>query len=92
MGRTIHVSADVKADGWACHVRIEDGGRLVSAHTVTVTRADRERFAPQSTVEELVTRSFEFLLEREAPTSILGRFGLADIERYFPEYPTTIRV
>jgi hypothetical protein len=65
---------------------------LVTEHTVTVTKADKERLAPESTVEELVTRSFEFLLEREAPTSILRRFGLADIERYFPEYPATIRI
>jgi hypothetical protein len=90
--RTIQVTADVKADGWTCHVGIEDDGRLVSEHTVTVRKEDKERFGPESTVEELVTRSFEFLLEREAPTSILRRFGLADIERYFPEYPTTIRV
>ena len=92
MGRTIHVTLDLKADGSICHVRIEKGGRLVSEHTVTVTKEDKERFGPGSTVEELVTRSFEFLLEREAPTRILRRFGLADIERYFPEYPTTIRI
>jgi hypothetical protein len=91
VGRTIHVRV-VKAEGWMCHVRVEDDGRLVTEHHVTVTRVDKERYGPQSTVEELVTRSFEFLLEREAPTSILGRFGLADIERYFPEYPTTIRI
>jgi len=72
-------------------VGIEDEGRLVTEHTVTVTKADRERFGPQSTVEDLVTRSFEFLLEREPPTSILRKFALPDIERYFPDYPTAIR-
>jgi len=40
---------------------------------------------------ELVRRSFEFLLEREPPSSILRRFELDDIERYFPEYPAEIR-
>jgi hypothetical protein len=30
--------------------------------------------------------SFRFLLEREANTSILTRFELRDIERYFPEF------
>jgi len=73
-------------------VGIEDEGGLVTEHTVTVTKADRERFGPQSTVEDLVTRSFEFLLEREAPASILRTFALPDIGRYFPEYPTKIRI
>jgi hypothetical protein len=57
---------------------------------VTVTKADKERYAPHSTVKDLVTRSFEFLLEREPPTSILRTFALPDIERYFPDYPAII--
>lgn len=91
MQRTIHVAAIANANGWSCHVRIEEAGRPASDHTVAVTSADKERFAPQSTVEELVTRSFEFLLEREPPTSILRAFALPDIERYFPDYPDGIR-
>ena len=35
--------------------------------------------------------SFEFLLEREPPSSILGRFDLDIIGRYFPEYADTMR-
>jgi len=49
-----------------------------------------ERLAPDGSVEDLVLRSFEFLLEREPPSSILRRFALTDIERYFPEYPKVI--
>ena len=41
--------------------------------------------------ERLVAASFEFLLERESPTSILRRFELDEITRYFPEYPDEIR-
>jgi hypothetical protein len=41
--------------------------------------------------EELVRSSFEFLLEREPATSILGKFSLHVISRYFPEYPAEIR-
>jgi hypothetical protein len=37
--------------------------------------------------ERAVRESFEFLLERESPTSILRQFSLGDISRYFPEYP-----
>ena len=36
-------------------------------------------------------RSFEFLLEREAKESILSRFDLPLIGRYFPEYEKEIR-
>ena len=35
---------------------------------------------------ELVRESFAFLLERESPASILSRFDLPVIARYFPEY------
>ena len=41
--------------------------------------------------EKLVEKSFEFLLEREPNTSILGEFDLPKIQRYFPEYEQTIR-
>jgi hypothetical protein len=89
--RSVNVSVAVNAEGWTCDVRIDEDGRPATEHTVAVTKADKERFAPHSTVEELVTRSFEFLLEREPPTSILRTFALPDIERYFPEYVRVIR-
>jgi hypothetical protein len=41
--------------------------------------------------EKLVEKSFQFLLEREPNTSILGTFDLPKIQRYFPEYENTIR-
>jgi hypothetical protein len=72
-------------------VRVEEDGRKVSEHTVEVSTSDVKRLAPESSVEELVLRSFEFLLEREPPSSVLRRFALTDIERYFPEYPQIIR-
>jgi hypothetical protein len=42
-------------------------------------------------VETLVSRSFDFLLERELNTSILRRFDLPVIGHYFPEYERVIR-
>ena len=87
----ISVTTTPDANGWTCTVRIDEKGRVVSEHSVTVSKADKERFAPDSTVEDLVTRSFEFLLEREPPTSILRTFALPDIERFFPEFPRSIR-
>jgi hypothetical protein len=41
--------------------------------------------------ERLVRMSFEFLLEREPPGSILPSFDLDVIGRYFPEYVATMR-
>jgi hypothetical protein len=41
--------------------------------------------------EQLVRASFAFLLEREGPDSILRRFDLDVIARYFPEYQESIR-
>jgi hypothetical protein len=40
---------------------------------------------------ELVRQSFLFLLDREPANSILGRFSLDTISRYFPEYRRQIR-
>lgn len=44
----------------------------------------------KASVDLLVSRSFDFLLEREANTSILRRFDLPVIAHYFPEYERTI--
>ena len=53
---------------------------------------DHERLsAGKVTPEDLVRRSFEFLLERESKESILGRFDLMAIARYFPEYEREFR-
>ncbi len=71
-------------------MNIEEDGQTVSDHTVEVTKSDLKRLAPGGSVEDLVKRSFEFLLEREPPQSILRRFALADIEHYFPEFALVI--
>jgi len=43
------------------------------------------------TKEELIKKSFEFLLEREPKESILSRFNLRIINQYFPEFEEEIR-
>ena len=45
----------------------------------------------KTSTAELVRRSFEFLLEREPNTSILRRFDLPVIARYFSEYERVIK-
>jgi hypothetical protein len=89
--RTIRITTTPTAGGWTCQVRIEEDGRKVSDHTVKVSTADLQRLAPAGPVEDLVLQSFEFLLDREPASSILRRFALTDIERYFPDFADVIR-
>ena len=74
-------------DGHVADVTVK--GRETTTHRVRVSRADRERYGGGD-VADLVKRSFEFLLAREANTSILREFDLSTIERYFPEYAREI--
>ena len=72
-------------------VRITESGSE-TIHDVTVspnvyTKLTNGKVEP----EELVRRSFEFLLEREPKESILTRFDLSVISRYFPEYEGEIK-
>jgi hypothetical protein len=67
-------------------------GRGSSRHTVTMDDATFTRLAGASgaTAEELVHAVFEFLLEREPKESILSRFELGVISRYFPEFESEL--
>lgn len=61
-------------------------------HRVTLTEGERNRIGGNDvSAERLIEESFRFLLEREPNTSILGAFELKVIQRYFPEYESTIR-
>ncbi len=89
--RDIDVSCAATATGWTCEVSVRDRG-TATRHHVTVDRAVLARLAPAaSDPVDLVRRSFEFLLAREAKESILRSFDLPVIGTYFPEYERTIR-
>lgn len=60
-------------------------------HMVTVEPAFLRRLAGGTSAEDLLRRSFEFLLAREPKESILRDFHLREISRYFPEYEKAIR-
>jgi len=77
-------------DGWNCHVTIADDDGTKTEHDVSVTRSERDRYAPASDVHMLVNASFRFLLSNEPKESILGHFALSDIERYFPSYANAV--
>jgi hypothetical protein len=80
-----------KIDESKFRVRVIEAGNETT-HVVTVSPKDYTRFTNGKVEpEELVRRSFEFLLEREPKESILTRFDLSVIGRYFPEYEREIR-
>ena len=72
-------------------VRIIEKGSE-STHHVSMKQDDYARLTGgKIEPEELVRRSFEFLLEREPKESILSRFDLSVISRYFPEFEREIK-
>lgn len=64
--------------------------RSSSMHEVTADPNDAARFAAGASVEDLVEASFRFLLDREPKESILSRFDLSIISKYFSEYEARI--
>ena len=67
-------------------------GSSSTTHAVSLTSEMRAELGV-SDVDgaRLVQESFRFLLERESKESILARFELTVITRYFPHYPQEIR-
>lgn len=77
--------------------RIEDGDPLVfdvsvgdergeTRHRVTFSRADFARLRAGADAETLIEAAFRFLLDREPKESILARFDVSVISRYFPSF------
>jgi hypothetical protein len=87
------MAAEIKVEKESERFRItitDDASR--STHFVGVTRQYHEKLTGgKVSPEELVRCSFEFLLEREPKESILPRFDLSAIARYFPEYEREIK-
>jgi len=80
-----------KLDASHFRVRVIEAGSE-TAHQVTLDPKDHARLAGASVEpEKLIRKSFEFLLEREPKESILSRFDLSVISRYFPEYEREIK-
>jgi hypothetical protein len=62
-----------------------------TTHHVTLSPAYHEKLTHnKATPEQLIEKSFEFLLQRESNTSILSRFDLPVISQYFPQYESKI--
>ena len=72
-------------------VIVSNGGGETE-HTVTVSEEYYQKLTQNKvSAEELIKRSFEFLLSREPKESILRQFDLRDINRYFPEYENDLK-
>jgi len=73
-------------------VMVEHEG-LKTKHNVTLENDYYRKLTKgKITKEELIKKSFEFLLERESNQSILSSFKLQVISRYFPEYESEIGI
>lgn len=78
-----------KLDDSTFEVMVQGG--TSTTHIVTVQPNYAARLCGgKALVEQLVSRSFDFLLAREQNTSILRRFDLPVIAQYFPEYEREI--
>ena len=72
--------------GWSAKVRVVEG-RGESSHEITMDRETYKQLAKGLIPpEECFRRAFEFLLARESKESILGKFDITEISRYFPEF------
>jgi hypothetical protein len=72
-------------------VEVRDGGGS-SRHTVTLDPQLFARLGAARNVgeERFVEAVFAFLLERESKESILSRFDVSVVSRYFPEFEDEI--
>jgi hypothetical protein len=87
----LDVACKPAGHGWNCQVKITDGNGTRTEHTVSVSRAELKRFAgPNGEPHLLVNASFRFLLSNEPKESILRRFALSDIERYYQYYARSV--
>jgi hypothetical protein len=74
-------------DGWSFTVQTPAG----TEHTVTVSKDyHQELTSGEITPEELVRKSFTFLLDNEPASAVLSAFELEDIETYFSDYKKNI--
>lgn len=82
----IDVVTTEEGQGWAFQVTVSESGSQTT-HRVTMSREDYGRLTGESCPpDELIRRSFEFLLERESKESILRAFDITVISSYFPTY------
>ena len=84
----VRVSTEDQArEGYSLEVQREKKKFFLGAKTRRYKDLSQEKI----TKETLIKKSFEFLLKRESKESILSRFNLRLINRYFSEFDEEIR-
>jgi len=82
----IEVRSTGGRDPLAFEVTVREG-RGETHHHVTMSRETCDRLtAGKHPPERCIEAAFRFLLEREPKESILGRFDVTVISRYFPAF------
>ncbi|HKW55579.1 MAG TPA: hypothetical protein VJO12_17950 [Stellaceae bacterium] len=82
----IEVRRKAGADPLAFEVVVREGSGE-SRHHVTLARALCEKLAgSEQAAEKCIEAAFRFLLDREPKESILARFDVSVIQRYFPDF------
>ena len=82
----IEVRRTAEHDSFVFEVIVREG-KGETRHHVTMSRGMCERLtAGEHTPERCLEAAFRFLLDREPKESILRRFDLTAISRYFPEF------
>ena len=90
MSVEIQVDLVEDADPYRFDVEIREGGGT-TRYNVTMSRSTYERLAGDDTSpERFVEAAFEFLLDREPKESILSRFDVTVISKYFPNFEDEI--
>ena len=82
----------VKQSSGVYAVTVVDAMGAVTEHEVTIPDGFLEETGVGgSDPVQAVRESFDFLLAREAPSSIMRTFDLPTITRFFPDYPDDLR-
>ena len=81
----IDVKCTSGGDPLTFDVVVRQGGGE-TRHQVSLDRELAKRLSDDHAAEQIVEAAFRFLLDREPKESILTRFDLAVIARYFPEF------
>lgn len=86
----IKVTPQKQADGFKFIVQVSEQINTTTHH-VTMSQDFIKGLGARASPEKIVKKSFQFLLEREPKESILKKFDISVISRYFPEYNTEIK-
>ncbi len=76
--------------GWKFNVTVNEKGSS-TRHQVTMSKDFYTSLDTKTKPEEIIKKSFNFLLEREPKEMILSKFDVTVISRYFPEFENQIK-